>query len=386
MNEKQIIKWLWRYGHFRNPRMQNSWNVDKSALLKLTLTDSVVVDAVASIQALDLNAEIGCQKYHGRAVQFDGIIGPATEELLSIPRCNIPDYQIENATGSGSWPVPGCDPNRKNRQSEHSIRINVNTRGMPYSLAYFQKFIARARACAAEFGLAARYIIDGDPVESEIAVEFASLAEDVSKDDPAPAVIGWNYFPKPGTCNQTIAGRISRSWVPSSVVMHSALWVHEQLGHGIGLQHTRGGIMNPSILAIDPLTWRGDPHESTVRRMFGGESIPIDDETTPDPDPPMPPIDPSDVERIVRTVIEENPERFRGQRGKPGAPGPRGQQGAPGQDGLPRVLIDGLLRYTSAASNPDAESTRWRDAIKRANAREETRRAAQELKTILQRL
>ena len=287
MNDQQIIRWLWRYGHFANKRFANPLNVKESDLKFLRITDRVVQDAAASIQSLDLQAELLVHKHHdGRALQIDGDIGPATKELLTKPRCGCPDYRRDDeATGSGPWPVPGCDPMRKNRAKEHSIRINVNTAGMPYSLDYWKSFIGRTVRCAAEFGLSARYILDGDPSKAEIAVTFASLADDGSG-IPEDAVIGRNYFPQRGTYNQTIKGWITTRWNPSSIILHSCLWMHEQLGHGAGFEHTRGGIMNPSILPIDPLTWRGDPHESRARDWYGGEWVRDEGPTIPTPQPP----------------------------------------------------------------------------------------------------
>jgi len=293
MNDQQIIRWLWRFGHFRNPANPNTSNVTEADLPNLTLKHPLVKAAIASIQALDENANQAAFRFHARAIIPDGDIGPATRELFTIPRCACPDYadattESADATGSGPWPVPGCDPTRKNRAAEHSIRINVNTAGMPYTNAELAEIILKARRCAAEFGLAARYVLNGNPREAEQDISFASLAEDEASNLlPQDAVIGRNYFPQAGTCNQTIQGWISRSWYPSSnrMVLLPCLWVHEQLGHGVGLQHTRGGIMNPSILPVNPLTWRGDPHEDTMRRWYGGVPVPLDDQPTPIPAP-----------------------------------------------------------------------------------------------------
>ena len=266
--------------------------MQESDLKFLTLKDKVVQDAVASIQSLDLQADLLSHRHHDRAIQFDGDVGPATRELLTKSRCGCADYRRDDeATGSGPWPVPGCDPTRKNQAAEHSIRINVNTAGMPYSIDYWKSFISRTRACSAEFGLSARYILDGDSKQSEISVTFASLAEDEGTDLPQDMVIGRNYFPQRGTCNQTLSGWITKRWNPSSIILHSTLWCHEQLGHGIGLEHTRGGILNPSILPIDPLTWDGDPHESRMRDWYGGVTIPVDDGDSPTVPIPKPPKD-----------------------------------------------------------------------------------------------
>ena len=49
--------------------------------------------------------------------------------------------------------------------------------------------------------------------------------------------------------------------------------MHE-LGHNAGLQHTRGGVMSPSIVHGLPSSWKGDPSRSVLARYYGGEPIP----------------------------------------------------------------------------------------------------------------
>jgi hypothetical protein len=74
---------------------------------------------------------------------------------------------------------------------------------------------------------------------------------------------------------------------PSDWRLHANLGTHESEGHGFGFNHTRGGIMNASIVLVDPLTWKGDPSWNVAARYYGGE--PIDDPETPPPPPPPPP-------------------------------------------------------------------------------------------------
>lgn len=335
MNDNKIIAWLWQFGHFRNPIFASTAEVTEADLSKLTLSHPHVRSAVASIQALDANLGPMVFRHHGRELQIDGDIGPATRDLFDLPRCGEADYGSDNAaTGIGSWPVPGCDPLRKNRQREHSIRVNVRTRGMPYSLAYFWRFIKIARECAAEMGLAARYILDSpDPSrDCEINVEF---------ERQAGSVIGWNEFPTPGTCAQTIQGRIDPGWTPGEPVYDATLWEHEQLGHGLGLRHTRGGIMNPSILRFSRLTWKGDPHERTMRDYFGGVPVPLDDVNPPtpgpdpEPDPEPKPIEVTDeqVARVLRALLSKEPGLLDWLKGERGPRGEDGKQGPPGRDG-----------------------------------------------------
>jgi hypothetical protein len=111
--------------------------------------------------------------------------------------------------------------------------------------------------------LLVRYDLEGKYAKPHIKKKFENLWG---------SVIGWNEFPQSGTCNQTINGRLDTGYVPTDPLMWANLEVHET-GHGVGAQHTRGGIMNPSIIRIDPLSWIGTPSESNMKRWFGGERV-----------------------------------------------------------------------------------------------------------------
>jgi hypothetical protein len=266
MTDNEIIDWLWKYGHFRNPEIVDTHNIQESDLGILTLENRVVKDAIRSIQMLDANFELLSQQHHNRVAQFDGEVGPATRELLTLPRCGSPDYQA--ATGEGSWPVPGCDPTRPNRETEHSIRVALNTSNASSKVkAYLEESLQMVRDAYGEMGLSVRYILDGS-TDVEIVKRFQRLGG---------STIGWNHILQRSTCNQTLEGRLDSGYQPDAQLF-AVLECHET-GHGVGAGHTRGGIMNPSILRVSPLTWRGDPSESKMARWFGGE--PIDDEPTP---------------------------------------------------------------------------------------------------------
>lgn len=261
---------------------------------KLDLDHRYTEDALTRRRGMDANFDRLLQAHHGPGRELlDDTWGPATEHLLQLTRCPVPDvvppaWALEAdvptwrrdiwdsmrraATGSGSWPVPGCAPGH---QHEHSIRINLDTSG---AAAHWKRdlphVIEDSVACYGEMGLRVIYVLDGNPREAEIEKQFQRIPG---------GVIGWNEFPQPGTCNQTISGRLDNDYTASSH-MKAVLEVHET-GHGVGLQHTRGGIMNPSILMIDPLTWKGDPHERTMARYFGGEPVADIDEPPREPIP-----------------------------------------------------------------------------------------------------
>jgi len=310
INTPEYLDFLFRTGHFWNPKYPNTNNVQQSDLPSLSSNiphwHNLVQQATASWQSSDANFDVLSFITHLRGIIADGDVGPVTAMMSTVPRCPLPDFppppgaavpqysddpamqrtfeeivesMMEFATGSGSWPVPGCDVTRPDRNSEHSVRVGLNTANCPSGIkAYLDDSILLTRKCAAEMGLAARFVTDGG--DSEFAVQWENIPG---------SVIGYCYFPQGQTCQQVVKARLDTGY-DAGAQMLATLMTHEFLGHGVGLEHTRGGIMNPSILRINPLTWKGDPHESTYRRYFGGEPVPIDDD--PSPPGPIPPGEP----------------------------------------------------------------------------------------------
>lgn len=319
LNTPEYVNFLLRSGYFWDPNFPEAHNVTSADVPKLSLNDRVVKEATMSFQASDANFDEVSKLVHSRLTNPDGNAGPVTAFMSQAARCPIPDYlppagaaiptysddltlqrifedilesmkrfqaasreTVDFATGSGSWPVPGCDPTRPLKAKEHSVRVNLNTSRTPSNIkSYLDDSIKLCRACAAEQGLAVRWVLDGNVSDAEFDVQWESIAGNV---------IGYCYFPDPGTCNQKVTCRLDTNY-DAGTIMLANLMTHEYLGHGVGLQHTRGGIMNPSILRIDPLTWKGDVSESIYRRYFGGQ--PIDDGGSPPPPPTDPPGDPT---------------------------------------------------------------------------------------------
>lgn len=299
LTEQQFIKFLYDTGHFWSHA--NGLNVGLADLDALTLSDQVAKDAVASWQSFDINFSTLAGLFYGRDINPDGDVGPVTEFMAGLRRCAMPDFappenaqfhyddpdlqgavesmqrfNAEGFAGSGSFPIPGCDQLRKNRANEHSIVINANvTNASAEVLENWDAITLAIRKWAAEKGLSVRYV-KGGPRESTHYFEFAFLPG---------STIGINYFPQGSTCNQVVYGKVD-SGFRSSVLGHANLWGHEQVGHGIGLNHTRGGYMNPSLIIIDPFTLVGDPTEKTWDRYFDGKPIPLDDVAPPPPPPP----------------------------------------------------------------------------------------------------
>ena len=294
-DDKALLKLMWATGQFWDKATPEVLNVKQSDVALLTLQDSVAKLAVRNFQESDANLRPFSYSHHGRAPIPDGDVGPATRQLATIPRCPMPDHApppnavfhyddprlqeaVESyqewaaATGSGSWPV-GCDSENKN---VHSVVVSILTAGFSsHQKTLMKEVLTIVEKCEAEMGQSVRHVLDGSP---------SAAQHDVRGENIPGGVIGYAYFPRPGTCNQVVVARIDNTFNESAIVLAN-LYVHEYKGHSDGLEHTNGGIMNPSINVINPLSWRGDPHEATKRRYFGGEPI----QPPPPPGPPPPP-------------------------------------------------------------------------------------------------
>ena len=258
-----VLRRLWDFGHFRNPKYPDTHTVNEVDLKHLSLTDPRISQAVKSFQEIDANYKIIGLANLGRESLPDGDFGPISNELMNLKRCGCPDYGLtaRDESNYGGWPTPGCDLTdpRIINKNEFSIRVNLDTSRIPSRIKeYLNQALEACVECYRLIGIRLRYVLDGNPNESEISKKFESLGG---------SVIGWNEFPNSNTCNQTIDGRLDTGYTPSDWRYFANLETHET-GHGVGLEHTRGGIMNPSILLIWPLTFVGDPSYNAIKRMY----------------------------------------------------------------------------------------------------------------------
>lgn len=285
LTDRQIIQRLYDTGHFWSPRALSVTNVAAADLDRLTLTDAVCIEALASFQDFmreDLDSL--AFRFHHRMLIADGAVGPATREQLEMPRCGCPDYaDPAKAVGSGSWPMP-CQKN--------GVKVHFDTSRMPSALVTrWEKIKADVLSIYADVGCLLIEVKSRD--QANIQVWWTGLAG---------STIGIAEFNNE-TCGDVVTCRLDTSYTGYV----ASLLAHE-LGHNCNLQHrNQRGIMHPSIQPDPvPFTWRNDPSFQDLVRNFGGE--PIAPAPGPAPVPTPVPGDPwHGSEVIVRRVGE--PER-----------------------------------------------------------------------------
>ena len=196
------------------------------------------------------------------------------DELFSIDRCGCPDYAVEEA-GRGSWPS-NC---HKDFPGVHSFAVYFDKSGMPsWWRDIFDAAWLLVRQSFADIGIAF------------FEVDSASRANTVVTWTRGSGWIGLAIVPNSPRCGQRIWAKFDTRYRPSDLLNQVARLLAHEFCHNMGLGHTRGGIMNPSITSgpFGPRAWRGDPAERDLVRFFGG--VPVDLKIggpgpTPEPEP-----------------------------------------------------------------------------------------------------
>lgn len=284
MQDREVIDLLWKYGHFRNPAYENgpSRSVSEDDLATLTLGDAAVKEALKSYQHFqkpvldDLSSAI-----HGRRAIADGDPGPATEMLLQMPRCGAADYALtDEALGSGRWGQCAIDQYPDN----HALVVSWDLSRIPAFLKpVFEQVWRNVVTAYAEIGIA--FIRrDGDP-KAHISASFTVPQQEGGGRGGnwiGLAIVGWSGI----RCSDQIWAMFDLNYQPQNIVSEWTTLVKHELGHNMGLQHSSGGVMNPSIIRGLPISWKGDPSHSTLARWFGGEPVILKDGPVPPPVPP----------------------------------------------------------------------------------------------------
>lgn len=273
-NPKSIIRFLYATGHLEAPFGVEQGDLDYAEVGKLTLKDDIVKEAVRSHQALDANYDVMAMAVHHRECIPDGDVGPATQLVLDLPRCGEKDYRtkrhiqeemaVGEAVGSGNW--ARCH----DVGDFHSASIKLANSPPSFLAPHFDEVKRRVVQAYAEVGLLWHF--DG---RSPVNIDFSFVNN--SAGWIGLAIVGTNQG-----CNSRIWCRYLATYrggsTDESIITQWTTLIKHELGHNCGTSHTRGGVMNPSIVNGLPTSWKGDPLHSWLVNRFGGVPIP----TTPD--------------------------------------------------------------------------------------------------------
>ncbi len=264
MTDREVIELLERTGHLEYPfgSPQELPRISPSLpAASISITHPAIEKAVASYQDFMIEClDPLCCKHHNRSFRSNTGIGPATLELFELPRCGCPDYgeNVQAAIGKGSW--AGCH----GIGDYHAATIYVDETNMSTFLKpIFQKVWDRSVAAYVDIGL--RFTRTNDKDSANIRMSFVLGREPwiglavVGRDEPCSGSWIWCKF--------------LASYQPAKLVEYWTRLTMHEWAHLASLQHTRGGIMHPSITP-GSASWKDDPSEPILKGLYGGVPIP----------------------------------------------------------------------------------------------------------------
>lgn len=229
-DEKRLLAQLQRYGHFANPDAAEAMDA-ANRVDRLELTDAGAIAAVASYQRLlkqtfdDLSL-----RHHGRMGIVDGEVGPATRELIELPRCGVPDYAGEQ---EANWP----------RDCRGKLKAARDFPALPGMSAEDTDRCWWGICNNWTAALSDVDITPEDGVASQVPGKYDFFA-DLRR--LGGSTLAWHQLAQ-NNCAVTLQGAWDndRSW---SLVFALTTGTHE-FGHGLGLGHVRDGqaLMYPVI-------------------------------------------------------------------------------------------------------------------------------------------
>lgn len=273
MNTAALLELVFRFGHFYSPHALSHGLVAEKDLAKLTPADPVAKAAIRSYQRLfqaDLDRlSLRAPEFggHNRAASADGDPGPATVDLLNLPRCGVPDFRHpEQAILEGNWP----DECRREITTSYQMELSGVT---PADLAALWVEADRNWESALDVGF--RFVPESYP----------NTRFHAHKEAMRGGILAWHQLAT-NNCNARLPGAYN-----STVTWNSALLVttitHEH-GHGLGFDHVSNAqaTMYPSITQAS-MGRRGAPHAAdlaeAVRQGYRERTTPV-----PGPDHPEP--------------------------------------------------------------------------------------------------
>lgn len=288
--DQQIIALLAQYGHLNHPFGDPATDIPSDPGdedYPTLLSDPRVMRAVQSYQdfsALTLESLIAKHYPERRsaAVRADGIVGPATAELFSLPRCGMADYSAADpmeAIGAGPW--KSCH----NIGNFHSCSVQFVNDPPAWLSPLLPEICRRVQQAYDEVGLRFWFTLPGEePEHTPVQIEASFVGS-------SSGWIGLSLLGNRGMgcgnegywCKflQTYKGGSTKE---DQIQQWTTLVKHE-IGHSCRYNHTRGGVMNPSIVNGLPISWKNDPLWDTLVADFGGVPVPVSD-PGPGPLPP----------------------------------------------------------------------------------------------------
>jgi len=289
MDNRELIKVLDTFGHFSNPAAPLAQSASGNTA-RLTIKDQATRSAVQSYQLL-LKPTLDdlVLKHHNRTESVaDGDVGPATRELMTLPRCGFADHGSEH---SAHWP--------------HDCRGDLKA--------------------GRDFGaLPGLNVTETDHVWHAICNNWTAALTDVAitpsdTTDPAKTdfwavlrrlsggTLAWHELAV-SRCDVTLDGAwdSDRRW---SLVFGCTTGTHE-FGHGLGMNHNNDGtaLMYP-IINSGARARRGWPNDTDFAQLArlgytvtsGAEQPKGDDLFRPrrTNGPPGDPADPTDTVRVI---------------------------------------------------------------------------------------
>jgi hypothetical protein len=164
--------------------------------------------------------------------------------------------------GGGNW--KGCNGNPGIHQANIRFKNSPPSRWADRWDEIWDIFVRSY----AEMGLL--WVRNDDDRDSEATFEFVTRSN---------GWIGLAIVGRGARCGSGIWAKYLSTYQPRNVVNEVSTLLRHEAGHLVGMGHSRGGVMNPSIVNGLPPTFRGDPVERQLVSMFGGESVPIPGDT-----------------------------------------------------------------------------------------------------------
>lgn len=263
ISDDEIIDVLRRTGHLDMPFGELQEVPDGVLVLNMPAVKRAIM-SYQEFNCVPLEGLIA--KHHPQrisaAVHLDGEVGPAMREMFAMPRCGAPDYSIgpQRVIGSGNW--KGC----WGVGDYHCAVVSLKNSPPLFLAPHWDEVTKRVTDMYAEMGCL--FLWEQMSDRTNITVEFTRGSGWIGL-----AIMGYGQ-----SCGNTIWAKFEQNYNPRNTVGEWTSLVAHELGHNSGLDHSRGGIMNPSIINGLPPTWRNDPSESLLKSRFGGKPVPRDDD------------------------------------------------------------------------------------------------------------